>query len=32
MASVAILKFSKTPGYGCILDGSWTVFLFDIKV
>ena len=32
MASVAILKLPKTLGYGCILDGSWTVFLFDIKM
>ena len=32
MALEAIPKFSKTLGYGCILDGSWTVFLFDIKV
>jgi len=22
----------KSPGVGCILDGSWTGFLFDIKM
>ena len=32
MALVPISKFPKTLGYECILDGSWTIFLFDIKV